>query len=611
MNEQATKKSGPLFSGDPFERIVGILIGLVTVLAGLVALLEFSASDEKGDATLLAQQYVIQAMSAKASGEIEVGYAWSDAYQRWLEWDTQSLFAELNEDFAGAVAYLRVREQARALSPLLQEPYFDPELDDFPNVRAYESDRYLVESTILLERFSATSLLAEAWDEKADNYVSQLLFYAVSLFLYGLSTTIVGRTKFIFVATGTFIAISATIWMIVNYRTPVEIFPDDAILAYSDGVGLAHQHEYSEAVQSFDQALSLAPEYADALFARANAYFAQGNLENAASDYAASIEAGQGTVAGLWNLGWTHYRLGDFESAISATQFAIDSDPSQIGLHFNLGIALLSSGDVERAKEVYAEGLQVATQQVVESRNMGAEPPSSLWWYLGGAAADLDALLACLVDQECERTPPYDRMADNGGVIDSIISATTAIQAELKNLSVALEYSDDLSNNLLAQSSDTQSRNDNRAVVDSPTFNIISLEEEDELGGLGGGLGGLAGLGGRGVMAQSNQGEEVDVNVVRTNTEAANDVTILFEYQGIEKGQLFVMKVFRNGREATDLRRVEIWEQGESGTAEFTLTEGRQFALASGNYSVEIYVDAQLLQKSNFVLDENQQLLSE
>ena len=97
--KQTTTKV-PFFMGEPFERMVGIVIAVVTLLAAVVALLEADAAAETARATRQAQQYAIQAIGVKAAGELETGYAWTDAYQQYLAWDTAVGVAEAQEDLA-------------------------------------------------------------------------------------------------------------------------------------------------------------------------------------------------------------------------------------------------------------------------------------------------------------------------------------------------------------------------------------------------------------------------------------------------------------------------------------------------------------------------------
>jgi hypothetical protein len=63
-----------------------------------------------------------------------------------------------------------------------------------------------------------------------------------------------------------------------------------------------------------------------------------------------------------------------------------------------------------------------------------------------------------------------------------------------------------------------------------------------------------------------------------------------------------VLKVYRNGTESPWLRLVENWSLGAAGEAVLPLTPSSQFALAEGDYKLELYLDGHLLQEGTFQL---------
>lgn len=471
------------------------------------------------------------------------------------------------------------------LSPLLAPPYFDPEADEWPNVNAFEADLYLIEATALSERFANDSNVSDAWSAKANAYVAHLTLLAVTLFLYGLSTTIVGRMRWLFMGMGTLITNVTLVWMVITVLRPVPALPDEAMVAYARGVGLAYQDEHTGAVDAFSQALANAPDYADAYYERGNAYVALGDLNRAAADYEAAIEAGREDVNVPWNLGWTYYVLGRLKDAISTTQRAIEMAPDQIALHFNLGLAYLASGEPEAAQAAYAGGTALVTQQVADGRDEGQEPPSSLWWYMGTATFDLANLLNCLYDQVCVEAPPYDALIAS----DTVRTAAEELNEQLRNLTVAMEY--------------TGQPPAAPAVVDVGDFEFAEGVYDDD-----GALVAYNPLPTQGTklrfgMVHQDEGELADVSVARRAGEVAGQVFARFDYEGLQEGQLVVIKIYLNGREVTGLRLVEEWTLGPQGQAALPLTPGTGFTLSPGDYRVEVYVDSHLVQQSGFTIE--------
>jgi tetratricopeptide (TPR) repeat protein len=563
------------------------MIALTTTLAAFVAILESDAANKTAQAIRQSQQYAIQAIGIKASGEMQAGYAWAEAYRHWLEWDTLAFIAENEGDPDAAERYRVVRDRAATLSPLLKDPYFDPAADEFPNVRAYEATTYLVETTLLTERFINAMELAGNLEDKEKAYGTQLLLLAVCLFLYGLSTTIIGRMNWLFIGIGTLIAFGALVWTITTFTTPVTVFPDEAIVNYSRGVGLAHQDDFTGAIDAFDQALAAVPDYANVYYERADAYYELRQFDKAASDYEAALEAGREDVNVLWNLGWTYYVQGRFEDAISTTQAALEQAPEQIALHFNLGLAYLASGQIEAARQAYADGINLAKEQVSFARAMDEEPPASLWWYLNTASIDLDSLLRCLLDQVCIEAPPYQSIMAASNVAP--LPEARDLRLELKGLSVALEHTGHSPTTLVgAEISGVEFAsplyNENEEVV-----GYAALATQDNQLRFG--------------RVQDEQGETMETSITRASPEEASEVFVLFDYAGMQDGQLFTMKIYNNGEEAAGLRLVDEWLLGSDGEAALPLTPGRQFALAAGDYRVEIYIDGNLIQESSFTIE--------
>jgi len=61
-------------------------------------------------------------------------------------------------------------------------------------------------------------------------------------------------------------------------------------------------------------------------------------------------------VTAYSNLGWYHYRLGQLEQSVRASREALQVDPKHFQTRFNLALALLESGQPDRAFEEYRTG---------------------------------------------------------------------------------------------------------------------------------------------------------------------------------------------------------------------------------------------------------------
>ncbi|MCB0033021.1 MAG: tetratricopeptide repeat protein, partial [Anaerolineales bacterium] len=376
----------------------------------------------------------------------------------------------------------------------------------------------------------------------------------------------------------------ALIWMVSVYARPVTAFPDEAIVAYAQGVGLAHQEDYVGAIDAFDRAVLLAPDYANAYYARANAYSNSQAHESAAASYEAALESGREDVNVYWNLGWNYYLLGRFDKAQATNEIALEAAPDQVALQFNQALAYLADGQTEAAETLYQEGLQTVADQVETARANGEEPPATLWWYMNTAASDLDNFLNCVANEICVEAPPYSAIADQS---EMLLTATSDLRLMLKSAAVTLEFVNQLPADVTSNGSVENVSfaygiyNDNRQLVDYEPLEAVDTQL-------------------RFGTVNEQQGVELDTNIALVSPDEARPLFILFDYQEMTAGDLFVMKVYKDGRESPGLRLVETWALGDNGEVSLPLTPGQQFVLTPGDYRVELYVGSTLTAESGF-----------
>ncbi|MFQ5615492.1 MAG: tetratricopeptide repeat protein [Anaerolineales bacterium] len=553
-----------------FEKLISILIASITVLAAISAFLQIYTDSKAGEADRQAQELSIRATETRVNGAIQFSYDWQGAFQVWREIDLQITAAEQEGDTAGAARLRSLRDQIAGLSLLLDPDYFDSETR-WPNAPQYEADLYLVESTRLGEAFTAQAKLGNAWGGIADAFVIQLTLYAVALSLYGLSTTIQSEVRWLFVVVGSGMAVLNLVWMAILLIAPLPELPLAAIDAYAQGVGMAYQGKNEKAIAFFDQALSARPDYANALYERANAYYATSNYERATADYVAAQKAGRDDVNVGWNLGWTYYLMGKFDEAVLANQHTLALDSTVIGVRMNQGLALLALGKFQNARIEYDLALAEAARQVAEARAGGKEPPSSLWFYMDAGAADLESLLDLLNDN-----PKPWTQAPPPGTIRADVNQLWTIALEqiqrIKETTVALEYTGQ--------------------PPAGPGPDVLAFQFGQDV--------------------YDAQGNFLRYDIAETFPYGTNKVLILFEYAGIKMGQQEIWKVRRNGFEDPSLRVVSEWAiddlsgSSEAGSAvkQISYAYSNVFIFSPGEYTVELYIDSQLVQSGTFFIEE-------
>jgi tetratricopeptide (TPR) repeat protein len=557
MTTQTNSK--PLFSGEPFEQIIAILIATVTIMAALVGYLQVDANARNKEALRQAQAYAIEAVSLKASGEVESS-AWVDLWRLWEELNSLAVVADEFDDPQAAERFRAVSSRVAQLSPVLSPPYFNPASDEAPNQAAFEADAYLVETTALSERFTKAFIIADVWNNKGDSYTAHLTLLAVTLFFFGISVTLAGRTRWIFVITGLVFTAITLVWVLIVYFGPVPDLPDEAIQAYARGVGWEHQDNLEQAIESFNQALALAPDYTNALKERGYAYFDAGQYDKATLDLETLLAAGQADSGVLSSLSWLYYIQGRFDDSSRLAQIGIEQYPANLFHQLDLGLTQLAAGNAEAAQAAYTAASNKAIQEVANARAAGQEPSVSLWAQLEEASVDLDTLAVCLNEQECgPETPAFDLMTNADG------NQAAELSKQLRTLSIALEYT-------------------SQPPGPAPQAKIDFFEFA--------------------LPIYDDAGEVADYEVGDVFPADSYEVAVLFPYEGMQDGQTVIWKVFYEGIEDPGLRLVETWSLGQAGEAEFILSYGPFYTFTPGNFWVEMYVDSHLVQEGGFTIEE-------
>jgi tetratricopeptide (TPR) repeat protein len=132
-----------------------------------------------------------------------------------------------------------------------------------------------------------------------------------------------------------------------------------AISYYNRGIFWYDKDEPDKAIEDYNKAIELSPNYASAFNNRGNAWAAKGDLDRAIADYNRAIEI-DGKDPFRWNnrgLAWR--RKGDYDRAIADFDQAIKVDPGYTAAYTNRGQAYEDKGEIARAKADYRAALAV------------------------------------------------------------------------------------------------------------------------------------------------------------------------------------------------------------------------------------------------------------
>jgi tetratricopeptide (TPR) repeat protein len=132
----------------------------------------------------------------------------------------------------------------------------------------------------------------------------------------------------------------------------------EAATAYNEGLDLARQGNYAEAVEQFQRALERDPRFDEATFNLAVTYQKLGLHEKAAAALRELTRRERGEAPYHFALGASLYHLGDFNGAKSAFERALAVDPNYHKALFSLAVVYEKLGEVDRARELWLEYLE-------------------------------------------------------------------------------------------------------------------------------------------------------------------------------------------------------------------------------------------------------------
>ncbi len=554
---------------DRFDKIITMMIASVAIWVAITLYFQNYASNISDQARRRAQENAVASTKRELNGTIQFSYQWQGAFETWREIGLQITAADQSGDTAAVERYKKLQERIAALSELLGPAYFDPAVG-WPDTNKYESDTYLVESTRLNEIYFAESELGQATDETADSLVVQITLLTVALSLFGLSTTLKGGVRWLFVILGSGIVGLCMVWLSWSMlelliRPEVNIA---AIDAYSEGMGLSHQLKYDEAIAKFNFAIAEKSNYGKAYYGRGFAYYDKNDIPTAIKNFELAREAGLDDTSTNWNLGWAYYINGQFHAGIEADERVMTVDPRVLGVRMNEAITYLAMGDRPNSQQQYDLLIQEAERQVNEAHSNNAQPSASLWFFMDAGAVDLQNLIDQLDNNPKSWTiaPSADMI---GGEHLAIREFAYQQMLRLKEITVALEYTGQLPTT--------------QEVMQVQPFAFGQITGTDEQGSV----------------------TNFEVSPNGRFPFQTESVSVEFNYSGPPPQQV-VWKVYVNGVEDQSLRIVSNADisTGSKWYRTFGYDYTNVFVLASGEYVVDLYADSKLVQTGTFYIDE-------
>jgi len=129
------------------------------------------------------------------------------------------------------------------------------------------------------------------------------------------------------------------------------------------GTKLIEAGKIDQAIEHFQAALRIKPDYADATICLGNAFMARGMLDEAYQQFLKALMCGsldnESRAQLMMNMGNYNFKKGLFERAVYYYQAALSITPNAATIHYNLGQSYARQGRTAEAAEEFARARQL------------------------------------------------------------------------------------------------------------------------------------------------------------------------------------------------------------------------------------------------------------
>ncbi len=155
------------------------------------------------------------------------------------------------------------------------------------------------------------------------------------------------------------------------FQNTISIKPDLAEVYFNMGIVLINQGKLDEAIEAYNNALSLKPDYAEAHNNMGIALKDQGKLEEAIEAYKKALSIKPNFVEAYYNIGIALQDQGKLEEAIEVYKKALLINPEYAQAYNNMGNTLKDQGKLEEAIKAFNKALSLKPDYAEAYNNIG------------------------------------------------------------------------------------------------------------------------------------------------------------------------------------------------------------------------------------------------
>lgn len=142
-------------------------------------------------------------------------------------------------------------------------------------------------------------------------------------------------------------------------RSDVPYLIPDAEEYFRSGVTARQQGQYSEAIQDFNKAIKLEPDYAKAYYLRAAAYYSKRKHDLAIEDSTKAIELKPDYAKAYLARTAAYYSKGEYDYAIQDSTKAIELNPDYANAYLARGHVYRNLGEYDHAIQDYTKAMEL------------------------------------------------------------------------------------------------------------------------------------------------------------------------------------------------------------------------------------------------------------
>ena len=123
----------------------------------------------------------------------------------------------------------------------------------------------------------------------------------------------------------------------------------EAIKFFQNGMALIDSEDYDNAIQAFNRALDISPDFADAYEKRGMIWYYKRDFDKASKDYQKALEINPENVGAYNDFGVIHNDNGNYLEARECFDKALELDPGLISAYSNRAVSWKNLGAVDQA----------------------------------------------------------------------------------------------------------------------------------------------------------------------------------------------------------------------------------------------------------------------